>query len=490
MADVEVVAAAIIGPKGPPGQGNSIWQDESVDQDERGYIDIHRPLVLRDDAPGNAHHLELPVGPDAGKVAAGDHTHAALYDAIGAAAAALTSAQTYAGGLLTAHVAAGDPHGQYVLESTVGAANGVAQLDAGGKLPSSIIPAVALSETYTVASQAAMLALSAQVGDLAIRTDLSPSVTYILGGTGNPATLTDWIQVTFGGAVSSVNGQTGAVSLTATDVGAVPTSTKDAANGVAGLDAGGLILSSKLPTVPISKGGTGQTAKAAAFDALSPATTKGDLLGFSTTGVRIPAGTNGLILAADSTQTNGVKYERNGGSAVHTNLGLYSFTGLTNSTARTKLFAFVLPAGILALGGDQLSIQGTLNMLHAVASNLTFEWEITDGTTTVSLASAATTLATNANVRRHLFDALLSLHTTGAAGAALFRAAHTFGPAGASDTIGADPTNWPISGATLFTPLNLTLALTLNLYVTYSAASASNLLLTQRTNVVHHFARS
>jgi|GEM_PF-4828498 len=45
----------------------------------------------------------------------------------------------------------------------------------GGKIPVAQIPAVALVDTFTVASQAAMLALTAQPGDVAIRSDLSKS---------------------------------------------------------------------------------------------------------------------------------------------------------------------------------------------------------------------------------------------------------------------------------------------------------------------------
>lgn len=40
----------------------------------------------------------------------------------------------------------------------------------------------------------------------------------------------------------------------------------------------------------------------------SPLTTKGDVFGFSSTNARIPVGTNGNVLTADSTQTLGVKW--------------------------------------------------------------------------------------------------------------------------------------------------------------------------------------
>lgn len=62
-------------------------------------------------------------------------------------------------------------------------------------------------------------------------------------------------------------------------------------------------------TLPIGNGGTGQTAKTAGFDALSPLSTKGDLLGFDGThNVRFPVGTDGFVLSADSTQTDGIKW--------------------------------------------------------------------------------------------------------------------------------------------------------------------------------------
>lgn len=62
-------------------------------------------------------------------------------------------------------------------------------------------------------------------------------------------------------------------------------------------------------TVPISSGGTGQTAQTAAFDALAPTTTKGDLIvSNGTDNVRLPIGTNTYVLTADSVQANGMKW--------------------------------------------------------------------------------------------------------------------------------------------------------------------------------------
>jgi hypothetical protein len=90
-----------------------------------------------------------------------------------------------------------------------GAANGVATLDASSKIPSSQLPAIAITDTFVVASQAAMLALTAEPGDVAVRTDLSKS--FIL--TASPATtLGNWQELLAPlAAVSSVFGRTGAV---------------------------------------------------------------------------------------------------------------------------------------------------------------------------------------------------------------------------------------------------------------------------------------
>ena len=64
-----------------------------------------------------------------------------------------------------------------------------------------------------------------------------------------------------------------------------------------------------LNTVPIEKGGTGQTDKTAAFDALSPLTTKGDIVVFDgTNNVRLPVGLDNQVLIASSSSVNGLEW--------------------------------------------------------------------------------------------------------------------------------------------------------------------------------------
>ena len=65
------------------------------------------------------------------------------------------------------------------------------------------------------------------------------------------------------------------------------------------------LASSKLTgTIPIETGGTGQGSKTAAFNALSPLSTKGDIVAHSgTDNVRVPVGSDGQVLVADSAET-------------------------------------------------------------------------------------------------------------------------------------------------------------------------------------------
>ena len=101
----------------------------------------------------------------------------------------------------------------------VGASAGnVPILGADGKLDTSILPALAISTTHVVTSQAEMLALTVQEGDMAVRTDLSAS--FVFKG-GDATKLENWIRLATpsdDGFVSTVNGKTGVVTLTTSDI--------------------------------------------------------------------------------------------------------------------------------------------------------------------------------------------------------------------------------------------------------------------------------
>lgn len=75
----------------------------------------------------------------------------------------------------------------------VGTTNGtIPVLGASGLLATSMLPALAINTVNVVGSQAAMLALTAEQGDAAIRTD--ENKTYLLA-TNSPSTLADWKEV-------------------------------------------------------------------------------------------------------------------------------------------------------------------------------------------------------------------------------------------------------------------------------------------------------
>lgn len=90
-----------------------------------------------------------------------------------------------------------------------------------GKIDPSLMPDLAINDVFEAEDEDAMLALEAQKGDICIRTD--ESKTYILAD--EPAsTLENWKWLkTPDCKVISVNGQTGAITITADSLGAVPT---------------------------------------------------------------------------------------------------------------------------------------------------------------------------------------------------------------------------------------------------------------------------
>jgi len=103
----------------------------------------------------------------------------------------------------------------YIPNVQKAAPSGVATLDASGKIPQNQIPNIALSETWVVGTEIEQLALPAQMGDLAVRTDLNKTFIKNSNSTGS---MTDWTEILSQGEVLSVNGQVGTVVL---DIGSL-----------------------------------------------------------------------------------------------------------------------------------------------------------------------------------------------------------------------------------------------------------------------------
>ena len=110
----------------------------------------------------------------------------------------------------------GNPHGTTAADlgaiptSQKGAANGVAPLGSDSLISATYLPAIALTDTYVVASEVAQLALTVQKGDVAVRSDENKS--YVHNG-GIAGTMADWTLLrTPTDVVLSVAGQVGTIS--------------------------------------------------------------------------------------------------------------------------------------------------------------------------------------------------------------------------------------------------------------------------------------
>jgi len=108
-------------------------------------------------------------------------------------------------------------HAQYAITADLAAiAFSGLSADLVGTIPTALLPSLAITDVFPAASQAAMLALTAQRGDVAIRTDVPKA--FILASD-SPTTLADWKEIPATGAVVSVNGQSGTVALTKASIG-------------------------------------------------------------------------------------------------------------------------------------------------------------------------------------------------------------------------------------------------------------------------------
>lgn len=101
----------------------------------------------------------------------------------------------------------------------------------GGFIPTAQIPATAITDVFTAANEAAMLALGVQRGDVVVRTDLNRTYMHNGGGSGTMADFT--LLDTPTDAVTTVNGQQGTVVLAKGDIGLpLVDNTSDAAKPV------------------------------------------------------------------------------------------------------------------------------------------------------------------------------------------------------------------------------------------------------------------
>lgn len=202
------------------------------------------------------------------------------------------------------------------------------------------------------------------------------------------STATGTITASFLGTVPVTNGGTGGTTASAArdglgatagvwplSVGGVGATTASGARDTLGATAG---------VFPISVGGTGQSTQTAAFNALDPLTTKGDIIVHDgVDSVRLGVGSNNQALIADSTQSTGVKWGTLGGGVttvtaksatfnvtnadigtVFEATGTYSITFDALSTFSANFYCYILNVGTGTLtidpnGTEEIEISGS-----------------------------------------------------------------------------------------------------------------------------------
>ena len=133
-----------------------------------------------------------------------------------------------------------------------------------GKIPASQMPDIALGTAVPVDSEADMLQLSpsqVQPGDLAVR----PDGTFMLVAP-SPGDINSWKRITSKNAVSSVNGETGAVTLTYEHVGARSATAKIPVEDLIGL---GSLLDNKANKTAVDSANTQINIQKGRIDALT-----------------------------------------------------------------------------------------------------------------------------------------------------------------------------------------------------------------------------
>lgn len=108
--------------------------------------------------------------------------------------------------------------GSAATKNTGTASGNVPVLGSDGKLDTAVLPALAITNTFTATSKADMLKLTAQTGDVCVISSGGDKGSYILTKD-DPTTTANWQLLTPpGDAVTSVNGKTGVVTLTTANI--------------------------------------------------------------------------------------------------------------------------------------------------------------------------------------------------------------------------------------------------------------------------------
>ena len=144
-------------------------------------------------------------------------------------------------------------------------------------------------------------------------------------------------------------------------------------------NATGLPLSTGITgTLPVANGGTGQTTASAAFNALSPITTTGDLIlgNGSNSSTRLGIGLNGYVLTSDGTTA---AWAASTGGVTSFSAGS---TGLTPNTATTGAVSLGGTLAIASGGTGQTTATAAFDALAPSQTSNSGKYLTTNGTTT------------------------------------------------------------------------------------------------------------
>lgn len=108
--------------------------------------------------------------------------------------------------------------GTAATKNTGTASGNIPVLGSDGKLDTAVLPALAITDTFTATSKADMLKLTAQTGDVCVISSGGDKGSYILTKD-DPTVAANWQLLTLpDDAVTSVNGKTGVVTLTTANI--------------------------------------------------------------------------------------------------------------------------------------------------------------------------------------------------------------------------------------------------------------------------------
>jgi len=155
--------------------------------------------------------------------------------------------------------------------------------------------------------------------------DSQGQIKYVVGTSGTttyPLTIGTGLSGTsFNGSAAVTIANTGVLSVSGGTTGLTPNTATTGAVTLAG-------------TLAVANGGTGQTTASAAFNALSPVTSTGDLIigNGTNSATRLAIGTNGYVLTSNGTTAT---WSASGGSMVYPGAGIAVSTGSAWTTSLT-----------------------------------------------------------------------------------------------------------------------------------------------------------